>query len=75
MKIAIAAIGLLALAGCSDIMGSGASYGESEAQAGAEFRFAARDAVAGLQPVCAFTDDADLLSRYEPLNARFAVLE
>lgn len=75
MRIAIATLSILALAGCSDLVGGAGSYGESEALAGAEFRFAAREAVGALEPVCPFTADADLLSQYEPLKTRFEALQ
>lgn len=75
MKMFWVAAASLALAGCSGMMGDTGSYGANQASAGAEFRYHARDAWGGLNPVCPFTDDADLLSRYEPLQARLDALE
>lgn len=75
MKIFWVAATSLALAGCSDLVGGAGSYGADQVNAGAEFRHHARDAWGGLNPVCPFTDDADLLASYEPLQARFNALE
>lgn len=66
-----AAVGLAA---CSDTGGAGAAYSAADAKAGAAFRFHARDAFGGLNPVCSFTENADLLARYEPLQLRYDTL-
>lgn len=74
MKISglIAVLGAFGLAACSGGgSGSGAGYGTADAKAGAAFRFYARDAFGGLNPVCPFTQNADLLAQYEPLRARY----
>ncbi len=61
---------MFGLAACSD-GGGGAGYGVADAKAGAAFRFHAREAFGGLNPVCPFTQNADLLAQYEPLQARY----
>ncbi len=65
---------LLALAGCSQMTGSGADYGRDEAIAGAGFRAEAFEVYAKLNPVCPYTADANQLARYAEPAERFQKL-
>ena len=64
----------LALAACSG-GADDASYGAADAAAGAEFRFLARDIVAGLDPVCPLVLEDANAALYDGLRGRMQALE
>ncbi len=74
-RIAAAVTASLALAACDGMQSGASSYGPDAATAGADFRYGARDAVAGLEPVCPFTEQEDRLAQYEPVRKRMETLE
>ena len=74
-KPMILALPLLALGACDGMQSGASSYSVDAATAGADFRYGAREAVAGLDPVCPYSEEEEQLARYEPLRTRMAALE
>ena len=72
-SIALSLIACLALAGCQDRPTG--SYSDSDAAAGATFRFLARDIVAALDPVCPLVEQPENDAIYEGLRGRMDALE
>ncbi|MDN3645919.1 hypothetical protein QWY75_06845 [Pontixanthobacter aestiaquae] len=70
----LAPLFLFALAGCSQLSGSGPDYGRDEAIAGAAFRAEAFETYAKLNPVCPYTANTDQLARYAEPAERFQKL-
>ncbi len=74
-KLIFLAVPLLALGACDGMQSGASSYSADAAKAGSDFRFGARDVVASLDPVCAFTEQDERLAQYEPLRTRLNALE
>ena len=74
--LAIGALALpLALGACEGMQSGASTYDESAAEAGADFRYGARDAVAGLDPICPFTSEDERLAGYDTYRERMGALE
>lgn len=65
----------LAVAACDGMQSGASSYTSGAASSGADFRYGAREAVAGLEPVCPFTEQEERLAQYDPVRARMETLE
>ncbi len=59
----------MTLSACDSL--GGGSYSANDAQAGAQFRFHSRDVVAGLNPVCPYSQNPELLAQYDEVIGRF----
>ena len=75
LGIAAAITASLALAGRDGMQPGASSYDTRAASAGSDFRYGAREVVAGLQPVCPYTVEDDRLAQYDPVRARMEALE